>query len=122
MIKLRLFCISLFLICGSAFAYPATIKDDSLTSILKNKDIAIKKRELILYLRFAFGDMPLTDLGPSKIHTTQILQSFKEPDSEGLILLIDGRCQYREKRYSDAQNTFLKAIQIADQSEDHDLL
>jgi len=122
MTKLRLFCISLFLICGSAFAYPATIKDDSLTSILKNKDIAIKKRELILYLRFAFGDMPLKDLEPAKIQTTQILQSLKEPDSEGLILFINGISQYREKKYSDAQNTFLKAIQTADQNEDHYLL
>lgn len=122
MIKLRLFCISLFLICGTAFASRATIKDDSLTSILKNKDTAIKKRELILYLRFAFGDMPLKDLEPSKTQATRILQSFREPDSDGLILFINGICQYREKKYSDAQNTFLNAIQIADQNEDHYLL
>jgi len=122
MIKVRLVCIFIFLFFGNVFAAPETIKNDSLISILKNKDIAFKKRNLILYLRFAFGDMPLKDLEQAKARTAQILKSANEPDSEGLILFIDGICQYREKKYSDAQKTFLKAIQKADQNEDHYLL
>ncbi len=122
MIKVRLVCILIFLYFGSAFDAHATIKNDSLVSILNNKDIASKKRNLILYLRFAFGDMPLNDLEQAKAQATQILQSAREPDSEGLILFIDGICQYREKKYSDAQNAFLKAIEKADQNEDHYLL
>ena len=122
MIKARLVCIFIFLFFGSAFAAQTTIKNDSLVSILKNKDAITKKRELILYLRYSFGDMPLKDLEQSKAQTSEILQSNHVPDSEGLVLFIDGICQYREKRYSDAQNTFLKAIQKADQNEDHYLL
>jgi tetratricopeptide (TPR) repeat protein len=117
-----LFCIFIFLICGSAFAGKATIKNDSLVSILKDKNVAAKERNLILYLRFAFGDMPLKDLEQAKAQTIQTLQSAHEPDSEGLILFINGICQYRERKYSDAQETFLKAIQKADQNEDHYLL
>lgn len=122
MIKVRLVCIFIFLYFGSVFAVQAAIKNDSLVSILNNKDIASKKRDLIFYLRFAFGDMPMKDLEQAKAQTARILQSAREPDSEGLILFINGICQYREKKYSDAQNTFLKAIQKADQNEDHHLL
>jgi len=122
MIKVRLVCVFLFFIWGNAFAEPATIKNDSLTAILKKKDIAVKKRDLILYLRFAFGDMPLKDLEQAKAQAVQILQSAHAPDSEGLILFINGICQYREKNYSVAQNTFLKAVEKANQNEDHYLL
>ena len=122
MIKVRLVCIFIFLCFGNTLAAHATLKNDSLVSILKNKDVALKKRNLILYLRFAFGDMPIKDLEQAKAQTRQILKSVHEPDSEGLILFIDGICQYREKKYSDAEATFLKAIQKADQNEDHYLL
>ncbi|HEY8999917.1 MAG TPA: hypothetical protein VIM89_01095 [Mucilaginibacter sp.] len=122
MIKVGLVCVFIFLLFGSVFAAQAGVKDDSLASILKNKDAAVKKRELILYLRFAFGDMPLKDLEQAKKQTVQTLKSAQEPDSEGLILFIEGICQYRWNKYTDAQSTFLKAIQKADQNEDHYLL
>lgn len=122
MIKVRLVCIFIFLLFGSALSAQTSIRKDSLISILKNKDVAIKKRDLILYLRFAFGDMPLKELRQAKAETAEILQSADEPDSDGLILFINGICQYRERKYSDAQNTFLMAIEMANQHEDHYLL
>src|SRR5947208_1894439 len=117
MIKVRLVCIFFFLFFGNAFADPATIKTDSLTAILKNKDIAIKKRELIMYLRYSFGDMPKKDLKQARAKTAQILRSNHEPDSEGLMLFVDGICRLREKDYPGAQNSFLKAVEEADQNE-----
>ncbi|MBV8391200.1 MAG: hypothetical protein JO080_15450 [Mucilaginibacter sp.] len=122
MINVRLVYIFFFLFFGSAFASAAAIKNDSLLAILNNKDAAVKKRDLIFYLRFEFGDMPQKDLLQARNETVQILQSANEPDREGLILFIDGICQYRERKYSDAQTTFLEAIQKADQNEDHYLL
>jgi len=122
MIKVRLVYVFLFFIWGNAFAEPAMIKNDSLTAILKKKDIAIKKRELIFYLRYAFGDMPLKDLEQAKVQTAQTLQSNHEPDSEGLILFVDGICKLRENNFPAAQNSFLKAVEKADQNEDHYLL
>src|SRR5579872_2974257 len=104
MIKLRLVFISIFLIYGNVFASSVTVKTDSLTSILNNKDAAVKKRELIIYLRYAFGDMPLKDMEQAKARTSQILQSNHEPDSEGLILFLDGICKFRNKDYTGAQN------------------
>ena len=122
MIKVRLVYISIFLFFGSALAAQTSVKNDSLISILKKKDIAVKKRELILYLRYSFGDMPLKDLKQSKSQTAEILQSNHEPDSEGLILFVDGICKFREKDYTGAQNSFLKAVEEADKNEDHYLL
>ncbi|MBS1523079.1 MAG: hypothetical protein JST50_18910 [Bacteroidetes bacterium] len=122
MIKVRLVCVFIFLFLGRVFLVQAEIKDDSLTSILKNKDAAVKKRELILYLRYAFGDMPQKDLPQAKAQITQLLQSNHEPDSEGIILFIDGICQYRIPDYTAAQNTFLQAIEKANQNDDHYLL
>jgi len=122
MIKFRLACFFILGIWGSGFASSAAIKTDSLISILKNKDATIKKRELILYLRYGFGDMPQQDLEQARAQTAQILRSAHEPDSEGLILFIDGICQYRKQNYTSAQNTFLKAIEKADQNEDHYVL
>jgi tetratricopeptide (TPR) repeat protein len=122
MIKFRLVCIFVLGILGNEFAGAATIDTDSLTSILKNKDVAVKKRELILYLRYSFGDMPQKDLSHAREETVRILKSAKEQDSEGLILFIDGICRYREQNYNLAQNTFLKAIEKANQNDDHYVL
>jgi len=122
MIKVRLLCVFIFLFLISGFLVQAEIKDDSLTSILQNKDVAVKKRELILYLRFAFGDMPLSDLENAKAHAIQTLKSANEPGSEGLVLFIEGVCKYRIKDYPAAQHLFLKAVEKADQTEDHYLL
>ncbi|HTK22009.1 MAG TPA: hypothetical protein VL442_20970 [Mucilaginibacter sp.] len=122
MIKVRLVCVFVFLFLGGGLLVQAEIKDDSLTSILKNKDAAIKKRELILYLRYAFGDMPQKDLLQAKAQVTGLLQSAHESDTEGLILFIDGICKYRIQDYAAAQNTFLKAIEKANQNDDHYLL
>ena len=122
MIKVRLVCIFFFLLFGNAVATLAAIKKDSLISILKKDDLAVKKRELILYLRYSFGDMPQKDLLHAKEETVRILKLTHEQDREGLILFIDGICQYREQNYSAAQNTFLKAIEFADQNEDHYVL
>lgn len=122
MIKVRLACVFFFLFFCGGPAVQAAIKNDSLTSILKNKDVAVKKRELILYLRYAFGDMPQKDLPRARTEVVQLLQSIHEPDSEGLTLFIDGICQYRVPDYAAAQNTFLKAIEKANQNEDHYLL
>lgn len=122
MIKFRLVCIFILGIWGSGFASSATIKTDSLIAILKNKDAAVKERELILYLRYSFGDMPQTDLLHSREETARVLKSNHEQDSEALMLFVDGICQYRDRNYSAAQNTFLKAIERANQNDDHYVL
>ncbi|MBS1530196.1 MAG: hypothetical protein JSU01_07810 [Bacteroidetes bacterium] len=123
MMRKSLLYIFIFCLAGTSFANAESFKSDSLQAILKNKSDAVaQKRDLILYLRYAFGDMPEKDLDAARDQSVQLLRSFREDDSEGLIHFIDAICQVRRKHYPEAQNLLLKAVEQANQHDDHYLL
>src|SRR3569833_459038 len=123
MIRKSLLYTFFFFLPGIIPAGAESFKSDSLLTILKNNgSAASRKRDLILYLRFAFGDMPKKDLDPARKQAAQLLRSFHEPDSEGIIDFIDAFCLLRQGHSSDAQNLMLKAVDEANKHEDHYLL
>ncbi|MBS1527829.1 MAG: hypothetical protein JST19_19450 [Bacteroidetes bacterium] len=91
-------------------------------TILNTKDPAQRHRDLVLYIRYFFGDMPERDLTDAEKKAVQILRSSHESDREGLILFIDAICRLRLNNYSAAQDLLIKAIESAEQKEDHYLL
>lgn len=113
-----------FMLCSlrAAFAAADTLKTDSLLTILKKKDPASPKRDLILYLRYAFGDMPVKDLDASEKRVAHILRSSNVPDHEGLIFFVDAICSVRQDNHPVAQDFLIKAIEEANKNDDHYLL
>ncbi|HVW13235.1 MAG TPA: hypothetical protein VHB54_05425 [Mucilaginibacter sp.] len=91
-------------------------------TILNDKNTAQRHRDLVLYIRYFFGDMPERDLNDAEKKAVQTLRSSHEPDSEGLIHFINAICRLRLGNYSAAQDLLIKAIENAEQKEDHYLL
>jgi predicted negative regulator of RcsB-dependent stress response len=122
MIRKSLLNIFIFFFAASAFANAESFKNDSLLAILKNKTSVTQKRDLIIYLRYAFGDMPVKDLNTARQQTAKLLRSFHEQDSDGIIYFVDAICRLRGQDYRGAQNFLLKAIEEANLSNDHYVL
>lgn len=122
MIRKSLLNISIFFFALIAIARAESFKKDSLLAILKNKESATQKRDLVIYLRYAFGDMPVKDLDAARRQTAKLLRSFGEQDSEGVIYFVDGICHLRQGNDRAAQNFLLKAIEEGNRADDHYLL
>lgn len=122
MIRKSLLNIFIFSFALIAVARAESFKKDSLLAILKNKESATQKRDLVIYLRYAFGDMPVKELDAARRQTVKLLRSFREQDSEGVIYFVDGICQLRQGNDRRAQNFLLKAIEEGNRADDHYLL
>jgi hypothetical protein len=115
-------CVFIFLLSGYASAQSSLIKSDSLLNILKKSDAEGRQRDLVLYLRYAFDDIPVKDLPNTQKEASGLLKTYHVNDREGLNNFIDVICKLRENNYTSAQNSLTKAIDEAGKNEDHYLL
>ena len=98
------------------------VKSDSLLSILKRSDANGRQKDLVLYLRYAFDDIPVKDLSQAQKEIAGLLQSYHVTNQEGLNDFINVICDLRRNNYAGAQNSLTKAIDEAQKKEDHYLL
>lgn len=117
-------CLFLLFFCffQQAHAYLPKSKRDSLLTILQIKKEEIRERQLLLYLRYCFGDMPEGSITAAKVETDQLLRSYHVASRVAINYFIETACQMRLKRYKEAEHTLIKAIDWANKNDDDDLL
>ncbi len=111
----------MFLSLAATAAQPEA-KRDSLLTILKIKDPGVREKNLILYLRYYFGDMPDNRLNAAKIETNQLLKTYHVANLAGINDFIETICQLRLMHYKEARNSLVTAISQAVKTDDHYLL
>jgi hypothetical protein len=111
-----------FFIFLRATAVKSAVKRDSLLTILKIKEPNARERNLIVFLRYYFGDMPEAHLEAAKTEIDRILDKNHIADRAAFNYFIEAICQMRLMHFQNAEYPLIKAIRLAVKNDDHYLL
>jgi len=122
-IILKSTCLFLVFFCFS-FGAKAVIfsKRDSLVNILQTNDAAQRKRQLVLYLRYYFTDLPPEHLDAVKAETDRLLEHYQVGDRVAIGYFMSTLCLMRRRQYQEAESVLVRAIALADKNNDDNLL
>ena len=111
-----------FFIFLHATTVKSAVTQDSLLTILKSKESNGRERNLILFLRYYFGDVPENRLQAAKTEIGRILDNHHIPDRAAFNYFIETICQMRLMHFQDAEYPLIRAIKLAVKNDDHYLL
>ncbi|MCC8426713.1 hypothetical protein [Mucilaginibacter sp. UR6-11] len=121
---LKITCACLFLCCLSIHAVGARppVKRDSLLTILHISNPQARERQLILFLRYYFEDVPKNRLDATKAETNLLMQRYDVTDRIGIGYFIETLSLMQLRRYREAERALIQAIALADKNDDSYLL
>ncbi|MFI5157595.1 MAG: tetratricopeptide repeat protein [Sphingobacteriales bacterium] len=116
-------CLFFVLFCFFLSAKAATPgKRDSLLKILHTNDTSLRKRQLVLYLRYYFNDLPPERLDAVRIETDQLLERYQITDRVAIGYFTKTLCLMQLQQYPEAESVLIQAIALADKNNDDYLL
>jgi tetratricopeptide (TPR) repeat protein len=116
-----LFLLFFYFSLGITVAGPV-LKRDSLLKILQIKDINLRQRQLVLYLRYYFNEQPRDRLDSVRIETDRLLERYKITDRVAVGYFVQALCLMRLQQYRQAERVLVPAIALADKNNDDYLL
>jgi tetratricopeptide (TPR) repeat protein len=120
--KIVCFFLVLFCLSFGAKAAGPPIKRDSLLKILQIRDTSRRKRQLVLYLRFYFSDLPSDRLAAVKADADLLMERYYIGDRAAISYFMETLCLMQQGQYRKAERELVMAIALADKSDDDYLL
>jgi hypothetical protein len=121
---LKIICLSIFFCCFSLClnAIQPPLKQDSLLKILKINDPRSRERELLLFLRYYFGDISKDRLNAAQVETSQLLETYNVADRAAIGYFIESLCLLQVQKYRQAETALIRSIALAEKNDDSYLL
>jgi len=121
-LKLTFLFLSFFSVSTGTKAAGPSVKRDSLLKILQINDTRLRQRQLVLYIRYYFGDVPDDQLTAVKTEAGNLLERYQVTDRVAIGQFMETLCLMQLRQYRPAEKALVSAIALADQNDDDYLL